>query len=411
MITLSHCQELDARDPLAHLRARFAQPSEDTIYLDGNSVGAMPADAPQRVQELMTRGWRDARRRGWSYFDWMEKPWLLGEALAPLIGAQPQDVIFTDNTSVNLFKLLAYACKLAPQRPVIVTERYNFPTDVYVAEGLARFLDGKVQLRLIDHPDELPAAMGPDVGVVYLSHVDYRSSYRWPMRQTSALAHAHGALAFWDLSHAAGAIAVELQADGADFAVGCGYKYLCGGPGAPAWLYVRPEHQEKDWPVIAGWMGHQDVFAFAPSYGPLAGVRRHLSGSPAILANQAMSAAADLWKLIEPADLSAKHRSISELLVQLLQERCAALGVQVTSPLDYSQRGGHLTFSHPGAGSVTEALLAHGVVSSFRKPDSIRFGLSPMALSHVDVWTAVDRLVHVLDSGVWREPRFAKVSV
>ena len=231
------------------------------------------------------------------------------------------------------------------------------------------------------------------------------------MRQTSALAHAHGALAFWDLSHAAGAIAVELQADGADFAVGCGYKYLCGGPGAPAWLYVRPEHQEKDWPVIAGWMGHQDVFAFAPSYGPLAGVRRHLSGSPAILANQAMSAAADLWKLIEPADLSAKHRSISELLVQLLQERCAALGVQVTSPLDYSQRGGHLTFSHPGAGSVTEALLAHGVVSSFRKPDSIRFGLSPMALSHVDVWTAVDRLVHVLDSGVWREPRFAKVSV
>ena len=234
---------------------------------------------------------------------------------------------------------------------------------------------------------------------------------RSPHLPPSALAHAHGALAFWDLSHAAGAIAVELEADGADFAVGCGYKYLCGGPGAPAWLYVRPEHQEKDWPVIAGWMGHQDVFAFAPTYEPLAGVRRHLNGSPSILANQAMSAAADLWKLIKPEDLGAKHRSLSELLVQLLQERCTDLGVKVTSPLDYTQRGGHLTFSHPGAGSVTEALLAHGVISSFRKPDSIRFGLSPMALSHVDVWTAVDRLVHVLQSGVWQEPRFAKVSV
>ncbi|MBM3362916.1 MAG: aminotransferase class V-fold PLP-dependent enzyme [Betaproteobacteria bacterium] len=411
MITLAHCQALDARDPLAFLRASFAQPQEDTIYLDGNSVGAMPADAPDRVQALLTQGWRDARRRGWSYFDWLEKPWLLGQALSHLLGARPQDVIFSDNTSVNLFKLLAYAWKINPQRPVIVSERYNFPTDIYVAQGLAHFLDGQAQLRLIDHPDELSAALGPDVGVVYLSHVDYRSSYRWPMRQTSQAVHACGALVFWDLSHAAGAIPVELQADGADFAVGCGYKYLCGGPGAPAWLYVHPHHQEKDWPVIAGWMGHEDVFAFAPNYAPLAGVRRHLTGSPSILANQAMSAAADLWKQFKPADLGWKHQSLSELLVDLLHERCAHLGVRVTSPLDYAQRGGHLTFSHPGAGSVTEALLAHGVVSSFRKPDSIRFGLSPLYLSHADIWTAVERLVQVLETEVWKEPRFAKVSV
>jgi kynureninase len=411
MITLSDCQALDAQDPLRQLRLKFAQPTEDTIYLDGNSVGAMPADAPQRVQELMTRGWRDARRRGWSHFDWMEKPWLLGEAVAHLLGAGPQDVVFSDNTSVNLFKLLAYACKLEPKRAVIVTERHNFPTDVYIAQGLARLLDGRVSVRFIDHPDELPAALGPDVGVVYLSHVDYRSSYRWPMRQTNEAIHRCGALAFWDLSHAAGAIAVNLEDDGADFAVGCGYKYLCGGPGAPAWLYVHPQHQEKDWPAIAGWMGHQDVFAFAPDYEPLSGVRRHLTGSPSILANQAMSAAADIWKTIEPADLNWKHQSLSELLVRLLQQRCTDLGVVVTSPLDYAQRGGHLTFSHPGAGSVTEALLAHGVVSSFRKPDSIRFGLSPMALSHVDLWNAVDRLVHVLQSGVWQDSRFAKVSV
>jgi len=411
MITLAHCQALDARDPLAFLRASFAQPQEDTIYLDGNSVGAMPADAPDRVHALLTQGWRDARRRGWSYFDWLEKPWLLGQALSHLLGARPHDVIFSDNTSVNLFKLLAYAWKINPQRPVIVSERYNFPTDIYIAQGLAHFLDGQAQLRLIDHPDELSAALGPDVGVVYLSHVDYRSSYRWPMRQTSQAVNACGALVFWDLSHAAGAIPVELQADGADFAVGCGYKYLCGGPGAPAWLYVHPHHQEKDWPVIAGWMGHEDIFAFAPNYAPSAGVRRHLTGSPSILANQAMSAAADLWKQVKPADLGWKHQSLSELLVDLLRERCAHLGVTVTSPLDYAQRGGHLTFRHPGAGSVTEALLALGVVSSFRKPDSIRFGLSPLYLSHADIWTAVDRLVQVLETKVWKEPRFAKVSV
>lgn len=411
MITLEHCRALDARDPLRDVRARFAKPAQDTIYLDGNSVGAMPADAPERVQRLLTEGWRDARRRGWSYFDWLEKPWLLGQALSHLIGAGADDVVFSDNTSVNLFKVLAYAWRLQPGRPVIVTERENFPTDVYVAEGLAHLTDGRAQLRLIDRPEDLSAALGPDVGVVYLSHVDYRSSYRWDMRATSAMAHDRGALAMWDLSHAAGAIAVHLERDGADFAVGCGYKYLCGGPGAPAWLYVHPRHQNRDWPAIAGWMGHQDVFAFAPRYEPLAGVRRHLTGSPSIIANEVMSAAADLWKMIRPEDLGAKHRSLSELLVQLLQQRCSPLGVKVTSPGDYEQRGGHLTFSHPGAGSVTEALLAHGVVSSFRKPDSIRFGLSPMALSHEDLWVAVDRLTQVLESGVWKEPRFAKVSV
>ena len=411
MITLSDCLELDARDPLREVRARFAQPSEDTVYLDGNSLGAMPAAVPERVQALLLEGWRDARRRGWSHFDWLEKPWLLGESLAHLLGVGAGDVVFSDSTSVNLFKLLAYGWKLQSPRRVIVTERENFPTDVYVAEGLARFVGDGVRLRLIDGPSDLPAALDDDVAVVYLSHADYRSGYRWNMAQTNQLVHACGALAMWDLSHVAGAIAVELERDGADLAVGCGYKYLCGGPGAPSWLYVHPRHQDREWPVIAGWMGHEDVFAFAQRYAPLGGVRRHLAGSPSILANVALSAAADLWKSIRPADLNWKHRSLSTLMVALLEERCGALGVKVTSPADYDQRGGHVAFSHAGAGSVSEALLAHGVVGSFRNPDSIRFGLSPMALSHADVWTAVDRLAQVLQTEVWREPRFARVSV
>jgi kynureninase len=411
MIDPARCRELDARDPLAALRARLARGEEGTIYLDGNSIGAMPAEAPRRIERLMLEGWRDARRRSWSRFDWLDKPRLLGEGIAHLLGAGARDVVFCDNTTVNLFKLLAFAWRLDPRRPVIVTERHNFPTDLYVAEGLAQFAGGSAALRRIEGPRELDGALGPDVGVVYLSHVDYRSSRRWDMAAASRKAAAAGALTLWDCSHSAGAIPLELEAGGADLACGCGYKYLCGGPGAPAWLYVHPRHQERAWPVLAGWMGHADTASFAEAYAPGAGVLRHLTGTPAILADEAMAAAVDIWREVKPADLGWKHRSLSETLVALLEEQCGTLGVRLTSPRSYDERGGHVTFSHPGAGAVTEALLAHGVVSSFRRPDSIRFGLSPLALGHEDLWNAVARLRGVLESGVWRESRFQKVSI
>ena len=411
MIDLAHCRALDARDPLRGMRSRFARPADDTVYLDGNSIGAMPADAPARVQHLMTEGWRDARRRGWNRFDWLEKPWLLGEGLAHLIGAGKGDVVFCDNTSVNLYKILAYAWQLDRSRPVIVTETHNFPTDMYVAEGLARFAGGGASVRRIDAPGELDAALRGDVGVLYLSHVDYRSSRRWNMAEVNRKARAAGVLTFWDLSHSAGAIPVDLLGTESDFAVGCGYKYLCGGPGAPAWLFVHPSQQDRAWPVIAGWMGHADVFAFADRYEPLPGVRRQLTGSPGIIANEAMASAIDLWKEVRRDDLGWKHRSLSELLIALLEQQCAQFGVQVTSPRNYDERGGHITIRHPGAGSITEALLANGVVSSFRKPDWIRFGLQALALSHEDLWLAVARLRKVLETELWRDPKFDKVSV
>ncbi len=411
MIDLAHCRALDARDPLRDLRARFGRPAGDTVYLDGNSIGAMPADAPARVQRLMLDGWRDARRRGWNRFDWLEKPWLLGAGLAHILGAGKDDVVFCDNTSVNLYKILGYAWQLDRLRPVIVTEAHNFPTDMYVAEGLARFAGGGTSLRRIDDPAQLDAALGADVGVLYLSHVDYRSSRRWDMAQVNRKAAAAGVLTLWDLSHSAGAIPLDLAGSGADFAVGCGYKYLCGGPGAPAWLYVHPRHQDRAWPVIAGWMGHADVFAFARAYQAAPGVRRQLTGSPGIIANEAMSAAIDIWREVRREDLAWKHRSLSELLVALLEQECSGEGVRVTSPRAYDERGGHVTFSHPGAGSVTEALLEHGVVSSFRSPDSIRFGISPLSLGHEDLWVAVARLRQVLATQVWRAEKFCKVSV
>ncbi len=411
MIDLDHCRALDERDPLRRMRERFARPVEDAVYLDGNSIGAMPADAPERVQRLMTEGWRDARRRGWNRFDWLEKPWLLGAGLAHILGAGADDVVFCDSTSVNLYKVLAYAWQLERARPVIVTEAHNFPTDMYVAEGLVRFAGGNASVRRIGGPQDLDDALRADVGVLYLSHVDYRSSRRWNMSEVNRKAREAGVLTLWDLSHSAGAIPVDLLASGTDFAVGCGYKYLCGGPGAPAWLYVHPRHQDRAWPVIAGWMGHADVFAFAQEYEPVHGVRRQLTGSPGIIANEAMSAAIDVWREVGREDLAWKHRSLSDLLIGLLEQECAKFGVQVTSPRDYDERGGHVTIRHPGAGSITEALLANGVVSSFRKPDWIRFGVQALALSHEDLWIAVARLRKVLETELWRGPKFDKVSV
>jgi kynureninase len=411
VIDRPYCRSLDAADPLAAIRGRFAQAAEDTVYLDGNSIGAMPADLPSRMQAFLLEGWRDSRRRGWSRFDWLEQPWLLGDALAPLIGAPPQSVLFADNTTVNLFKLLAYAWRLQAHRPVILIESHMFPTDAYVAQGLAHLTDHRAIVRFVESPAALGAALTGDVGVVFLSLVDYRSSVRWDMAQVNQQARAAGALTLWDLSHAAGALGIALAETGADFAVGCGYKYLCGGPGAPAWLYVHPQHQNRAWPAICGWMGHEDVFRFEPEYAPAPGVRRHLTGTTAVMANVALMAAADIWRSVDPASMARKHQSLSELLVALLDERCSEYGLRINSPRNYSARGAHLTFSHPGAGRIVQALLERGVVSSFRKPDAIRFGLSPLALSHEDIWLAVDRLSGVLRSELWREPRFEVESV
>lgn len=438
MITLQDCRALDARDALAPLRQRFEPSSTGAIHLDGNSVGPMPRDVPERLQRLLCEGWRDARRRGWSRFDWLDKPRLLGRDLAPLIGAGPDDVVFADSTSINVFKLLAHAWRQRPERPVVVVERGNFPSDLYAAQGLAHLVNGVtgmngapggVELRWIDAPEDLAAALDTRVGVVLLSHVDYRSSRRWNMAATNALAHAAGARVLWDLSHAAGAIHIALRDDDADYAVGCGYKYLCGGPGAPAWLYVHPKWRDErmaraegpatdsapsdvtGWPAVPGWMGHADTFGFDPLYTPHPGVQRHLSGTPPVIALEAMSGAAAVWREVDAQALGAKHRSLSELAVALVAQRGAPFGMTLGSPAAYDERGGHISFSHEGAGRIVEALVERGVVTSFRHPNAIRFGLSPLALSHEDLWWAVDRLHDVLASGLWREERFAKSAV
>jgi len=320
-------------------------------------------------------------------------------------------VLACDSTTVNLFKLLTYAWRTRTSGSVVLTEKGNFPTDLYVAQGLPGVIAGNPALKVCDSRKELVDAIGDETAVVYLSHVDYRTSERWNMADINARAHAVGAVTLWDLSHSAGAIPVDLMGTDADYAVGCGYKYLCSGPGGPAYLWVHPRHGNAAWPTIAGWMGHEDVFAFAKQYGPLPGAARHGAGTPMVIANEVAWCAAEIWQEVKPQQLWDKHKALGELLIALLDQECGPLGVEVNSPRDYDQCGGHIGFSHPGAGPVVEALLAANVVGSFRKPNAIRFGLGALYLSYEEIWDAVDRLREILETESWRDPKLQKVSV
>lgn len=418
MITLNDCLALDAADPLASLRDEFEPAPPGQIFLDGNSIGAMPRSVPERMARALLGEWSALRRQAWSHADWLDAPQRIGAAMAPLLGAPPEDVIAVDNTTVNLHKLLAYGLQLAAQegnRNVIVYERDGFPSDAHVVQGIVRHGGGRWQARPIDSPDVAPgalqAALGDDVAMVVLSHVDYRSSYRWNLPATSAAVHAAGARVLWDCSHSAGVVPIGLQAARADFAVVCGYKYLSSGPGAAALAYMRHDLHQRDWPALPGWLGHADRMNFRPDYVPAPDMTQLIGGTMPVLQNAAMECAARLWAQVEPQALFAKHRSLSTLLAQVMQEQCGPLGVRMLSPLEYEQRGGHIAFSCPGGGPTCEALLAAGVVTSFRQPDVIRFGLAPATLSHAELWQAVARLKDILENETWREARFQEVSV
>jgi kynureninase len=404
-LTRADCAALDARiDPLGAFAARFAPGQPGTLYFDANSIGPMPADAPARLSRLLDDGWRIARRRGWNDADWLAQPRMLGAALAPIIGAASGDVLVCDSTSVNHYKLLRLALAAAAPKTTIVVQDDVFPSNRYVAQGIAH--GGAAQLRGIAGIDELPAALASgDVAVVSLSHVDYRSGERLDMAACTELAHRHGSLALWDLSHSAGAVAVRLRDADADLAVGCGYKYLCGGPGAPALLYVHPRLHDAACPAIAGWMGHADTFAFAADYRPAAGVARQQVGTPAVIANALFAAAADIWREVDPAALDARHRSLTDTLVALVEQRAAARGVELAGPRQHAQRGGHvaLRIADGDVAKLAQALVEAGVVVSARRPDALRLAVHPLTTRHVDLWDAVERLCAVLDDGRWRQ--------
>ena len=413
MLDAASCAALDVLpDANAALAARFAPGEPGTVYLDANSIGPMPADVPERVVALLEKGWRVVRRRSWSEADWLQQPRSLGASLSRVLGCGADDVLVVESTSINHHKLLRLALAAAAPRRTVVIEDPVFPSNRYAAEAIAHA--GGAELRGIGGVAELEGALAPgDVAVVSLSHVDYRSGERLDMAACTALAHRHGALVLWDLSHSAGAVAIDLLGSTVDLAVGCGYKYLCGGPGAPSWLYVHPRWQDSGWPALAGWMGHADTFGFTRDYVPAPGVARHQVGTPSVIANAAFAAATTLWREVDVHSLHQRHRSLTDTLVQLVDEQLAPRGLVLAGPREHERRGGHVALRFEGGNvqALGQALVAAGVVVSTRQPDALRLAPHPLTTRHAELWEAVTRIADVLDSARWREPRFQGASI
>ena len=395
MITREDCERLDARDPLRAFRDEFLLP-EGVIYLDGNSLGALPRRTPERVREMVEREWGEGLIRSWNTAGWYDLPRGLGDRLAPLVGAAPGQIVVCDSTSVNLFKVLSAALRLRPGRRAVVCDADSFPTDLYISEGIEH-----VTRRMIC-PDDLEAHLDDQVAVVVLSHVDYRTGRLYDMAAITELVHRHGALMIWDLCHSAGALPVHLDDRAVDFAVGCTYKYLNGGPGSPAFLYAARRHHQSAAQPLTGWFGHADPFAFDPGYTPAPGVGRFLVGTPPLLSLAGLQASLDLWEKVDLAQLRAKSLSLTGLFAGLTHN------LDLATPAEHpDERGSQVSFHHSNGYPVVQALADRGIIGDFRTPDIMRFGFAPLYLSHTDVWDAAAILTEILATESWRDPRYA----
>ena len=420
----------DRADPLAPLREQFLLP-HGVIYLDGNSLGALPRATPARLTRVVEQEWGGDLITSWNRHGWIDTPQRIGDKIARLIGADPGEVVVAESTSINLFKVLAVALKMRPGRRVIVSEAENFPTDLYMAEGLADLLEQGHALKLVG-AGELAGALGDDVAVLMLTHVNFRNGSMHDIAALTRAAHDAGALAIWDLAHSAGAVPVELNGANADFAIGCGYKYLNGGPGAPAFVYVAARHQRRPGDEaehgaqaaqgfggdpsrqqhhrlaqpLYGWLGHASPFDFAPHYRPADGIRQYVVSSPSILALAALEEGVDLMLKADPAALRAKSLALTDAFVELVETRCAGHGLELATTRERERRGSQVSFAHQSSYAIMQALIARGVVGDFRAPNLLRFGFTPLYVRHVDVWDAVEILRDVLEAGAWRQPEY-----
>lgn len=412
MMSRDEALQRDAQDPLAPLREAFALP-EGILYLDGHSLGPLPRLSRERLIELLDREWGQGLIRSWNDADWIGLPQRVGDAIGQLIGAGPGETIAADSTSINLFKLLAAALALQadadPARCQVLAPADTFPTDLYIAEGLGALPGGPTRLQRCTL-EALPQALGPQTAVLMLAQVDFRTGALLDMTAWNAAAHAAGALTVWDLSHSAGALPIDLHAAGSDFAVGCGYKYLNGGPGAPAFAWAHPRHAGALRHPLTGWMGHAEPFAFEPGYRPAPGIRALLCGTPPVLSMAALEQGVAVHTVATsfggmPA-LRAKSMALSQLLIDAISRRCAGHGLELASPADPSLRGSHVSFRHPHAWPISQALAARGVIGDFRAPDLLRFGIAPLYLRYADMLEATERLAGVLETGAWRDEEF-----
>jgi kynureninase len=420
--TRRECEAMDARDPLSPLRGLFVLPP-GIVYLDGNSLGPLPKSTSARVADVIEREWGQGLIASWNAAGWIDQPRRVGDKIATLIGAGAGEVVTADSTSVNVYKTLSVALALvkadAPHRRVVLSERDNFPTDLYIAQSLCR--QHGFELRLVE-TDALPSQFDRDLAVLMLTHANYRTGRRHDLAGTTAAVHAAGGLVLWDLAHSAGAMPVRLAggdrpAEDADFAVGCGYKYLNGGPGAPAFLWAHPRHaarmdREGIWQPLSGWLGHRAPFMFTPEYTPAAGIERFVCGTPSPIALAALECGVDSVLAANAfgglAALREKSIALTDLFIALVEKRCAGHGLVLQTPRDREARGSQVSFFRPeGAYAIVQALIARGVIGDYRDPGILRFGFAPMYLRFVDAWDAVDHLAQVLESGEWKGEGFA----
>ena len=400
--------ERDRQDPLAALRDHFALPSDD-IYLDGNSLGAMPRTVPATLAEALEDGWAKGLIRSWNERDWHMLPVIVGDRLAPLMGAESGEVLVSDSTSINLFKLFCAAMSLRPGRTKVVSERNNFPTDIHILQGAIANVHRGARLVFAEDDDgSVEALIDQDTAVVCLSHVNYRTGQLRDMPRLTRAAHAAGALVIWDLCHSLGALPVDLNGAGVDFAVGCTYKYLNSGPGGPAWLFVAARHLDGIESPLTGWQGHAAPFAFEIDYRPAATIEKFRCGTPPVLSYLPLI---ESLKIFEAADMSlvrAKSLALTSLFIHLVETRLAGHGLAVISPRDPEGRGSQIALTHAKGWEIMQALIACGVIGDFRAPDILRFGFTPLYTRFEDVWMAVAVLERIMATGLWQAPAFAE---
>ncbi|MEO8548268.1 MAG: kynureninase [Sphingomicrobium sp.] len=401
-MTLDEAQALDAADPLRLARDRFILPKG--VYIDGNSLGPLPAATVDRLREVVEQQWGGDLIASWNKHGWIDAPARIAAKIAPLLGARPDELLIADSTTVCLFKLLGSAVRAGGDRSTILTEDSNFPTDLYVAQGLVDLLP-HLELKCVP-VGEIANAIDQQTAVVLLTHVDYRSGARHDMAAINAAAHAKGALTIWDLSHSAGAMALHLNRDGCDLAVGCGYKYLNGGPGAPAFVFVAGHLQAELRSPIQGWMGHEAPFAFESDYRPAPGIAAFLTGTPSILALTALETGLDTFAGLSMTDVEAKAQALLNLFIGEVEARCGA-EISLASPREPAQRGSHVSFAHPQGYAVMQALIARRVVGDFRAPDLMRFGFAPLYNGFEDALQAAETLAEILATRAWDQPSFS----
>ncbi len=424
-ITLRDCEHRDNQDPLHHLRSTFDLP-EGVIYLDGNSLGALPRSTGAVVARAVQHEWGEGLIRSWNDAGWVDLPRRVGDKIATLVGASPGTLVATDTTSINLFKVLSAALTMAaqdaPRRRRVLSERSNFPTDLYIAQSVCR--QHGCELQLVD-ADELDAALTDAVAVLMLTHVNYRTGAMFDLQDVTRRAHAAGALVVWDLAHSAGAVPVALEAAQADYAVGCGYKYLNGGPGAPAFVWVHPRHTDRFWQPLSGWFGHAAPFAFWPGYEPAPGIGRYLCGTQPILSMRALECGVDSVVAAGAGGaaidaLRRKSLALTDLFISLVEQRCAGHGLELVTPREHDRRGSQVSLARSaGAYPIMQALIARGVIGDFRagdpqaarsidQMDILRFGFTPLYTGFADVWHAVEQLHAVMSSGEWTQDRYQR---